>query len=114
MSRLHRIAEWEPLAAQAQYNAKLLAGLCQVSLRQLERFWKSSFGQAPQAWLDAIRLKKAQELLIGGLTVKETAFSLGFKQSSHFCRKFKRHTGTTPHEFLVARSLHRSAIVVDG
>ena len=114
MSRLDRIAEWTPLALEACYNAKRMAVLCGVSQRQLERFWKSAHGQTPQAWLDELRMRKAQELLAAGFTVKETAFSLGFKQSSHFCRKFKIQTGVTPHQFIVTSSLQTMPAVAIG
>jgi AraC family transcriptional regulator len=103
VSRLHHILEWAPLAEQTRYNARHLAAYCTVSLRQLERFWKASFGQAPQVWLDEMRIEKAKQLLARGSTLKETAFALDFKQVSHFCRKFKHHTGNTPSEFLWER-----------
>jgi len=107
-SRLARISDWGGLAKRAQYNAKELAALCHVSLRQLERYYKQSFDQSPQTWLNETRLKAAQEFLLQGLTVKETAYSLGFKQPSHFCREFKRHAGTTPNTFTLRKSRTQS------
>ncbi len=98
-SRLDRLNDWQDLARKAQYNAKVLAERCQVSLRQLERFWKESFQETPQSWLNQCRFSEAQALLQEGCPVKEVAFRVGFKQSSHFCREFKRHTGCTPNEF---------------
>ena len=99
-SRLSRIADWSILAKKAQFSATELAALCNVSLRQLERYYKQSFDQSPRTWLNMTRLNEAQELLLQGRTVKETAYSLGFKQASHFCREFKRHVGTTPNSFV--------------
>jgi AraC family transcriptional regulator len=111
-SRLARISDWSLLAKKAQYNARELAALCHVSLRQLERYYKQSFDQSPQTWLNAARLKEAQEFLLQGLTVKETAYSVGFKQPSHFCREFKRHAGTTPNGFVLRKSRVRPRNVV--
>src|SRR5439155_21467732 len=86
-SRLGCICDWDQLASKARYNAPQLASLCQVSIRQLERFFRHAFATSPQAWLNHLRLCVAQELLLEGLTVKETTYRLGFKQPSHFCRQ---------------------------
>ena len=97
-SRLSRIIDWDGLAEKAQYNVKDLAALCGISLRQLERYIKTTFAQTPEQWVNEFRLKKAQKLLSDGHSVKETAFSLNYKQASHFCRQFKDYTGVRPND----------------
>src|SRR6267378_4250911 len=102
-SRLDRIGEWNVLAPRAQFSSKKLAELCDVSSRQLERYFKNSFRQSPQSWLNTVRLAEAARLLHGGTSVKETAFHLGFKQVYHFSRAFKRRVGIAPSIFASLR-----------
>ena len=99
-SRLDRIRDWTDLAKRAEFDCQRLACLCDVSLRQLERYSKLRFARCPQSWLNDLRLIEAQRLLKSGLTIKEAAYALGFKQASHFCRKFKSYTGVTPTRFV--------------
>lgn len=40
-----------------------------------------------------------RSLLYTNKTISEIAFSLGFKDSSHFTKYFKRHTNTTPKQY---------------
>ncbi len=95
-SRLDRVEEWLNLARPARYSARQLATLCHVSLRQLERYFKGSFGHPPQEWLNEVRFQEAEKLLTSGVSVKQVARRLGFKQASHFSRAFKRRTGLPP------------------
>jgi AraC-like DNA-binding protein len=95
-SRLSRITNWEELAEEASYNAKMLAAKCGVSIRQLERVFLVQTLKSPQQWLDELRLQRAIPLIEQGLSVKEISFRLGYKQSSHFSRAFKRFHGVAP------------------
>jgi len=94
---------WEQLAGAARYDAKELAKLCHLSVRQLERDFCRSLERSPQDWLNEQRVKAAKNLLLSGQPVKVVAFELGFKQSSHFCRQFKSFNCLTPSQFA---SLH--------
>ena len=49
-------------------------------------------------------MQRAQQLLIGGATISETAESLGFDYPQHFTRQFKKHFGVTPSDFIRKRS----------
>ena len=93
----------EELAAQANYDSHALAKLCKLSTRQLQREFRRHFRVPPQQWLDEQRLKAAGPLLLSGEPVKKVAYDLGFKQTSHFCRKFKFHHRMTPREFVSAQ-----------
>src|SRR4051812_47968606 len=90
---------WEGLAVTSRYDAKQLARLCGVSPRQLQRNFKRQLARSPQDWLNEQRIIAAQQLLLSGQPVKVVAFQLGFKQSSHFCRQFKRQSNMTPSEY---------------
>ena len=110
-SRLSNVTNWTELAESANYNAKRLADECGVSLRQLERYLSRVAGRTPQRWLSELRQKKSIELLWSGHSIKEVSYQLGYKQSSHFSRDFKRFYGVAPSEVLAADAvLRRRAI----
>ena len=87
---------WEELAVRAQYKPSEIAKLTQVSLRTLQRHFRSKYNITISEWLRSIRLREAYSRLKAGQTVKEVAYSLGFKQLSHFSREFKRMYGVPP------------------
>jgi AraC family transcriptional regulator len=93
------LERWEQLAGAARYDAKELAKLCNLSVRQLERNFRQGLERSPQDWLNEQRIKAAQKLLLSGQPVKVVALELGFKQSSHFCRRFKSVYNMTPSQF---------------
>ena len=45
-------------------------------------------------------MQRAQQLLMSGATISETAERLGFDYPQHFTRQFKKHFGVTPSEFI--------------
>lgn len=95
------LGHWKRLAAAAHYDAKELAKLCNLSVRQLERNFRSNLDRSPQAWLNEQRIRAAQSLLCSGQPVKVVSLELGFKQVSHFCRQFKSQNHLTPSQFAV-------------
>lgn len=101
------LEHWEQLAGTARYDAKELARLCHLSVRQLERDFRRDLERSPQDWLNEQRIKAAQQLLLSRQPVKVVALDLGFKQASHFCRQFKSFNHLTPSQFA---SLHLSGL----
>ena len=45
-------------------------------------------------------MQRAQQLLISGATVSQTAEQLGFEYPQHFTRQFKKHFGVPPSEYI--------------
>lgn len=95
-SRLDQIENWVGRAETARYNGKNLAAQCRISSSQLERYFRSTINQSPQEALNGLRLKHALPLVQEGLTIKEIADRLGYKQGSHFSRQFKKFYGVAP------------------
>jgi AraC-like DNA-binding protein len=102
-SHLNAIGDWRVLAEAAHYRPKQLAGLCHVSLRQLERFFSEKTGCSPQKWLNDLRLDEAPRRLLKGDHVKQVAFELGFTHPSNFIREFRRVYHCTPLEFVFSQ-----------
>ena len=53
-------------------------------------------------WRRQARLMKAVELLVTGHSVKEVAFSLGYRQPTAFVEMFRGILGTTPGSWIKA------------
>ena len=94
------INNWEQLAPMAHFDAKEMADLCQLSIRQLERDFHRQFSRPPQDCLNEQRLKAAEQMLLSGQPVKVVASELGYKQTSHFSRQFKLSHQMTPSQFV--------------
>jgi|SRR3954468_10875171 AraC-like DNA-binding protein len=89
-------SRWEELASRAQYKPSEIAKLTKVSLRTLQRHFKSNYNVTISTWLRSLRLNEAYSRLAAGNSVKEVAYGLGFKQLSHFSREFKKMYGVAP------------------
>ena len=101
---MSRSNQWARLARECLYDERLVARRCTVSVRQLQRYFLEDLGRTPKSWLNEQRMIAARNLLFEGLAVKMVASQLGFKQTSHFCREFKRSYRMTPSQYLVAKS----------
>lgn len=97
-TRLHFVTEWDAKAITAHYKVADLARLVGVSVSQLERFFVETRKLTPHEWMNRSRQMRAPLLLAEGKSVKATAYELGYRQSSHFSREFKRFHGTPPRE----------------
>jgi AraC-like DNA-binding protein len=81
-----------------------LASLCRdagVSVRTIQRIFRKDIGLDFESWRRQVRLTKAVELLVGGHSVKEVAFCVGYRQSSAFVEAFRRSFGLTPKAWTV-------------
>jgi transcriptional regulator GlxA family with amidase domain len=95
-SRLEFVQDWEMLAQKAGFRPSELAGLCQTSLRTLERHFQRNYGVTVSHWMRELRLGQAYKCLQQGKSVKEVAYDHGYKQMSHFSREFKSQFGVSP------------------
>lgn len=91
-----KLAEWQKLATGAGFKPEMMAVLCSVRLRLLERFFKLRFRQSPAAWMRDLRCNRAAALISSGYFTKDAATDLGFANSSHFCHEFKKVYGVSP------------------
>lgn len=113
-TKLMWVATWGELARAAGYSARKLTRMCGISRSALGRHFNRAHNQSPQKWLDEQRLLVALEELLAGKAVKVAALDAGFKQSSHFCRKFKERFHVTPLEFVAAHRRETQVVTADN
>lgn len=65
----------------------------------LTKLFKETTGLSPMQYLNKVRMKKAEELLENGLTVAQTAASVGFNDPLFFTKQFRKWSGVSPTEF---------------
>lgn len=77
-------------------TAEKLASLCNMSIPSLEKTVFRYSGCGAMAYYNALRMQRATELLASGMSVKETALSLGFSNQNYFSASFKKWSGYAP------------------
>ena len=76
-----------------------LRALCKengISVRTLERTFRRDVGTDFETWRRQLRLMSAVERLVGGASVKQVAYAVGYRQPSAFVATFRRSFGATP------------------
>ncbi|GAB3572729.1 helix-turn-helix transcriptional regulator [Hymenobacter daeguensis] len=87
-------------AEQPLPTVQHFADALHVSPAYLGDVLRTHTGQSAQQHLHHALLEKARQLLLGtSLSIRETAFHLGFDNPSYFSRLFKDKTGLTPAAF---------------
>src|SRR5262249_38141907 len=69
------------------------------------RAFEKEIGLPPHAYLEAVRLRKARELLDRGEPIVEAGLRLGYSDQSHFTNRFKRALGITPGQYIRQRRI---------
>lgn len=83
-----------------------------LSVRSLNRRFKSATNTTPVQFLQALRLEQAKELLKrSNLVIAEIADTVGYQDSSYFTELFKKSNSMTPNEYrqLVRNKLFSAA-----
>ena len=96
-------------AVQARFAEDLtleaLATAAFVTPNYLGALFKKWTGCTFPTYLNTVRLRHACDLLVTTkLSVKEIAFTVGYRSVEHFCYTFKRLLGCTPRTFRQGRS----------
>lgn len=99
--RLRRIDERLAEDGQAPSLSEL-AGLCNLSIRQLLRTFRASRGCTVGEHIAQRRAELAKRKLEGPESVKAVARALGFGSPASFTYAFRRATGMTPRDYRAA------------
>ncbi|WP_164711928.1 YSIRK-targeted surface antigen transcriptional regulator [Staphylococcus debuckii] len=70
-----------------------------VSQTTLNLTFKNEIGITVKKYLTKSKMEDAKKLLFHDLSISDISQMLGFADSSHFCKKFKKETGMTPTEY---------------
>ena len=110
------LAPWQVLRVKTHVESHLdstlrardLAVMVRLSTGHFCRAFKRSLGVAPIAYIGARRVASAQELMLStNESLSQIALACGFYDQAHLTRLFRRHAGTTPHDW---RRRHRNGI----
>lgn len=73
----------------------------------LLRLFRREIGMSPHAYLESVRIRHAQTLLVAGMPLVQVALDSGFSSQSHFTIRFKRLIGVTPGHYAQRGPAHR-------
>lgn len=76
-----------------------IARLCNMSESNLKKVFSKYAGCGIMQYFHTMKMKKAAELLSGGMSVKETASTLGYADQNYFSSVFKRVIGISPSKY---------------
>ena len=86
--------------ASQNIDLDMLAEQLNVSYSWFRKVFREYTGYPPAKYFMLVKLRRAQYLLVNTQeSIKEIAFSLGFKSTEHFYTTFKRVTGYTPNVY---------------
>lgn len=77
-----------------------LAARTGLSCYYLLRVFKRETGLPPHAYQTQLRIDRAKELLLSGVTIADAALDTGFTDQSHLTNAFRRLVGATPGQYL--------------
>lgn len=72
-----------------------------MSSSTLYREFKKELGISPMEFVQNLRIKEAEKLLLEGMSVKDVAQEVGIYDDNYFIRMFKKHNGVTPGSFVL-------------
>lgn len=85
---------------QEDINVEEIAEKHFISKEYLTRVFRNTFGCPVYEYVLRVRMEKGKELLNDpNLTVQKIAEMIGYNNSNHFCKAFRRRFGCTPAEY---------------
>lgn len=81
-------------------TGKSLAGIANLSVRQLNDLFRAQVGMTPHQYLTELRMKEAWRLLEQpGMSMQRVADAVGYQSLSSFSDRFRNHFGKAPSHF---------------
>jgi AraC-like DNA-binding protein len=94
---MHRTTEYMNAHGKGVFRLSELCANVGVSPSRFIPLFRNSSGMSPHSYYNSLLVFKACRLLKAeGSSTKEAAYSLGFRNVSHFCSLFHQLTGCTP------------------
>ncbi|MBC8078469.1 MAG: AraC family transcriptional regulator [Chloroflexales bacterium] len=79
-----------------------LAAQVGLSPFHLVRVFHRAMGVPPHAYLESVRISRAQRLIAAGTPLAEVSYAVGYSSQSHFTTRFRRIIGVTPGHYRAA------------
>jgi AraC-like DNA-binding protein len=115
--RLHVYAKRVDLAREvidarpdAAISLPILARAVGMSMFSFARLFRELVGVPPHAYLVRARLRRACDLLEGGMSVTDACYASGFNSLSHFINTFRARCRVTPSAFRAMAANGRAAV----
>lgn len=107
MERLNRIEQFIENHLSEPVTLEQIAKHVHLHPNYLVRYFNKHFAVSPLKYLNRKRMQKAKSLLgTTSLTVKEVAERVGYPDTNHFAKAFRRESSCSPTEYrLQARSI---------
>ena len=80
-------------------NLSDVAGHVGLSPYYFLRVFRAEVGMPPHAYLQDVRIRRAQRMIEVGKPLADVAFDVGFSSQSHLTRRFKQTVNITPGEY---------------
>lgn len=98
--RIQRLISYLEEQPHRPISLASMARVTGLSTSRLRHKFKAEVGVTPTVYLQALRLRKAKELLrTNNLTVKEVRAAVSISSDSYFTHQFKRTFGNPPSQF---------------
>jgi len=117
----HRTSLFQDAVAivEADYASDLslddIARRVASSRRQLQRAYAEIGDTTFRDHLTGVRMERAAELLTTrGLTVREVAYRVGYRQPAQFAKAFRRHHGVSPSDYRAMRRVGGGGLSQNG
>jgi AraC family transcriptional regulator len=78
------------------HSLNSLATAVGMSVFQFSRIFRQLVGVPPHRYLLTVRLSRAAEMLLDGMSITEVCYEVGYSNLSHFIRSFRRKFGCCP------------------
>ncbi len=82
--------------SKEEMSLEELAALCGITKYHLSREFKRYTGSTVFSYLNVLKCKNAEGLILHGKSVSEAAFESGFESLSYFSRTYKKIMGRSP------------------
>jgi AraC-like DNA-binding protein len=76
-----------------------LAGHVALSPYHLLRAFRAELGLPPHAYLENVRIRRAEQLIAAGKPLAEVSAETGFSSQSHLTHRFRKIIGVTPGQY---------------
>ena len=90
---------WISLQYPQQISIQHIASTLGYHRAHLSKAFRAKTGYSPKQYLMNVRLKKAQELLLGNLTIDQVSSSVGFNDALYFSKQFRKEFGMSPTDY---------------